>query len=485
MLDSKLLLILRKLNTRERTRFKEYVASPFFNKHKGLIKLCDYLFEYAPLFNHENLSQKAAFTAIFPDEKYSEQLIYTLLSNLLELMNGFLAQIEFENNELAQKRLAMKALRNRKESKQWLSVKKQYDLINSKQNKIDSSALLESKLYFTELDEHFISKQLREEDPNLQSSSDKLDEFYFAEKLRLACDIISRNIVIKADYKSFELDSILRLIDANSEKFVKIPSVAVYRSILKMLTDEKSSYTETVFIIKSNQKFFKVEELKTQFDYAINFVIRKLNSGEPEWHRAFLDLHHYLLEHEILMTDGILQEWDFKNIVTVALRANETEWVDQFINDYKNKLPENVRENAYLYNVAALHFASGRYREAMQLLQEIEFTDESYQLGAKIILLKSYFELNELDAGLSLIIAYRRLVERSKTMSEYRINSNLNMLKAAQKIFNFQKNCDYYSSAKLKKTLKSINLSIEKMQPMANFDWISEKIDSIKIDLYL
>jgi hypothetical protein len=70
-------------------------------------------------------------------------------------------------------------------------------------------------------------------------------------------------------------------------------------------------------------------------------------------------------------------------------------------------------------------------------------------------------------------------------MSEYRINSNLNMLKAAQKIFNFQKNCDYYSSAKLKKTFKSINLSIEKMQPMANFDWISEKIDSIKIDLYL
>jgi hypothetical protein len=204
--------------------------------------------------------------AIFPDEKYSEQLLYTLLSNLLELMNGFLAQIEFENNELAQKRLAMKALRNRKESKQWLSVKKQYDLISSKQNKIDSSALLESKLYFTELDEHFISKQLREEDPNLQSSSDKLDEFYFAEKLRLACDIISRNIVIKADYKSFELDSILRLIDANSEKFIKIPSVAVYRSILKMLTDEKSSYTETVFIIKSNQKYFKVEELKTQFD---------------------------------------------------------------------------------------------------------------------------------------------------------------------------------------------------------------------------
>jgi hypothetical protein len=138
MLDSKLLSILRKLNTRERTRFKEYVASPFFNKHKGLIKLCDYLFEYTPLFNHENLSQKAAFAAIFPDEKYSEQLIYTLLSNLLELMNGFLAQIEFGNNELAQKRLAMKALRNRKESKQWLSVKKQYDLISSKQNKIEN-----------------------------------------------------------------------------------------------------------------------------------------------------------------------------------------------------------------------------------------------------------------------------------------------------------------------------------------------------------
>jgi hypothetical protein len=52
-----------------------------------------------------------------------------------------------------------------------------------------------------------------------------------------------------------------------------------------------------------------------QYDYAINYVIRQLNSSRPDWYREFLDLHRFLLEHEILLVNGELPEWDYKNIV--------------------------------------------------------------------------------------------------------------------------------------------------------------------------
>ena len=110
MHDSKVISILKKLNSRERTRFKENVHAAFYNKHSGLIKLCDFILDFAPNFNHEKLAQEAASKAIFPNEKYSEQHIYTLLSNLHELMNGFLAQVEFENSQLTKKRYTMAAL---------------------------------------------------------------------------------------------------------------------------------------------------------------------------------------------------------------------------------------------------------------------------------------------------------------------------------------------------------------------------------------
>jgi hypothetical protein len=481
MHDSKIISILKKLNSRERTRFREYVHSAFYNKHSGLIKLCDFILDFAPYFNHEKLAQKAASEAIFPNEKYSEQHIYTLLSNLLELMNGFLAQVEFENSQLTKKRYTMAALRKLKEQRQWQSVKKQYEILRLKEIENNSSSLLESKLFHDELDANFISKQLRESDPNLQLSSDMLDRYYFAEKLKSACDVISRNIVIKAAYISFELDEILKIIDRNIEKLSECPAISVYRNILEMLTND-TGYHKTIAVIKQNEDNFSSDELKTQFDYAINFVIRKLNSGE-QWYKEFLELHHYLLEKGILLNNGKLPEWDFKNIVTVALRAGETNWVEKFINDYKNSLPEEVKENAYSYNMAAYFHSVGRFEETMQLLQEIDFTDESYQVGSKIILLKSYFELGAYDAAMSLITAFRRLIERSKTMSAYRKQSNLNMLIALKKIFKLQIEFDYSNKTALKKYIKSIESSIQKLQPLANADWIAEKLKSIKIDL--
>ena len=45
----------------------------------------------------------------------------------------------------------------------------------------------------------------------------------------------------------------------------------------------------------------------------------------------------------------------------------------------------------------------------LQQLQDVEFTDTSYHLGAKIIQLKSYFELEETEAFYSLIKAFRNL----------------------------------------------------------------------------
>ena len=478
MHDSKLISILKKLNSRERTRFGEYVHAAFFNKHNGLIKLCDFILDFAPYFNHEKLAQKAAFEAVFPKEKFSEQHIYTLISNLLELMNGFLAQIEFEKSQLTQKRFTMAALRKLKEQRQWQSVKKQYEILRLKEIENNAGSLLESKLFYDEVDANFISKQLRESDPNLQQSSDMLDRYYFAEKLKSACDIISRNIVIKVAYISFELDEILKIIDRNIEKLSEWPAILVYRNILELLKND-AGYHKTIAVIKQYKDNFSADELKTQFDYTINFVIRKLNSGEPEWYRAFLELHRYLLQNGILLRDGKLPEWDFKNIVTVALRANETDWVEQFINEYKNSLPENVRENAYLYNMAAFYMEAGRHIESMQLLQKVEFTDESYQLGAKIILLKCYYELGEYEAGISLIQSFKKLIERSKTLSAYRQNSNLNMLKVAAKLFKFQFEFEYSGSPKVRRIKKAIKVDLDILEPIANFDWLNEKFAQI------
>ena len=480
MKDSKLISILRSLNTRERSRFREYVNSPFFNKHEALTILFDYILKSAPHFEDKTLDKKDAFEIIFSKDKYSEQRIYTLLSNLLELMNGYLAQLHFEEKILEQKCFTMAELRKRNELKQWQTVKKQYLILRDK-NQFRGDEQEAYFQFFKESDALFIAQQMRQYDENLQLKSDSLDCFYITEKLKAACDMYSRNIVIKADYKSWELSGLLEAIEKDWGRFSKIHSIEVYFGILKMLVSGlEKDYREVKVLLKKHLGNFKQEETKVQFDYVINYIIRHLNSGRPDWYMEFLDLHRFLLDNEILMMDGILPEWDYKNIVTVALRADELNWAEEFIRNYREKLPEFVRDNAFNYNLAAFYFAAKDYKMALQLLQQVNFTDESYQLGLKIIQLKSYYELGEWETGISLISAFRQLVERSKSLSEYRKLSNLNMLKLAKKIISLSQDWDFLTDSAQRKGIENLEEALKKYQPQANLDWLMEKIEALK-----
>ena len=443
--------------------------------------LCDYILEFSPPYEDLALDKKAAYNYLFPKEKYAEQRIYTLLSNLLNLMNGFLAQLQLEEKEEIQKRFAMQQLRKRHQEKQWTAVEKQYKILANKVVLKDEHSLYEQFRYYEERDALFLSKALREQDKNIQLKSDALDAFYLAAKLKTACDMQSRNIVIKANYQSWALEELLVLIKTNWTTLSKHPPIVVYYAILRMLkSGEEADYFEVKRLLSKHLSDFGTAELKLQYDYAINYVIRQLNSSRPDWYREFLDLHQFLLTHEIILLDGELPEWDYKNIVTVALRLDEFDWVEQFIHQYKNNVKDSVRENVFNYNLASLYFARRQYKEALQLLLQVEFTDAAYHLGAKIIQLKSYYALQEWEAALSLMEAYRNLVQRDKQLSEYRRLSNMNMLKVAKKLVILAQKADYLAEEKLKKELVSIEKALQKSQPLANLDWIETEFNNLK-----
>ena len=63
-----------------------------------------------------------------------------------------------------------------------------------------------------------------------------------------------------------------------------------------------------------------------------------------------------------------------------------------FIELHLHHLPPNERDNAHTYNSAMLCYYRKQYRQAVKLLQTVEFTDLYYQLDARSILLKVYFE---------------------------------------------------------------------------------------------
>lgn len=479
MENSKLIFLLKSFDAPERRRFHEFLHSPYFNKHEDLRKLGDALLDWVMRQNGEALPREQVFQWLYPNSAFEESKIYTLASKLLDLARSFLAQEQLREQELLEKHRCLQQLRQRKQEKEYQTVQRQQKRLKERYPYRNTAAFWRHYLYHKEADAFFLEQNKRQYDAHLQEKSEALDAFYLSEKLRIACDMHSRNTIIQADYHCRHLPYLLQSIQEQENQ--PLP-VQLYFCILQSLREpeEEHYYHRLLQLFKNHLDAFPKHEQRNISDYAQNYCIRKINNGRTDYYRAFLDLYKFLLEKEILYTEGRIEEWDYKNIVTVGLRLKDFDWTAQFIERNKGRLEEKLRDNAYTYNLAAYYYATQQYTEALQLLQDVQFSDTSYHLGAKIIQLKSYYEMGESEALLSLLHAFRLFVSRQHDLSSYRQKASQNLIALSKKLLQLRDDLSFQSTAKLRSDSQVLAQRIENSHPLSNADWLREKLQAIQ-----
>ena len=200
MKNSKLLQLLRTLDTRERTRFWHYVHSPFFNKHEKVTQLADYLLALAPDYPPEELEKNVVGRAIFDTPGFDENHFNNLISDLLHLLYGFLAYKQYEQHPQLEKRLLIRELFAKDNYLHIERATRRFQQLQRKSKHQSYDFYLQDAHLHEALDQLELSKNQRRFNPHLQQQSDQLDRYYFINKLRLACDMSSRNTVIQATY---------------------------------------------------------------------------------------------------------------------------------------------------------------------------------------------------------------------------------------------------------------------------------------------
>lgn len=474
MKRTRLIDMLRILTSRERTKFKEYVFSPYFNKNKKVQLLCAHILKYAPAYTHVELDKKSVYRKIYQSDSYNELQINNIISDLLQLLYNFLAQNQYQHHPPLEKQLLLKDLLTRDQLQHFDKNVKRYRQILSKSTYRSYEYFLDEYHLNDQLDSFFLTKAKREYDEHLQLKSDYLDQYYFTNKLRIACDMASRNIVINAGYTCQFLEEIKKDYN-NHQELSKQPSIQVYYKTLEMLnnSDEEVHYYSLKKLLQQNISLFPQEELRVLYDYILNHCIKEINSGKLNYYKEILEVYEVLLEQEIILKNGYLTQWDFKNIVTVGLRIQDFEWVEQFIFSYQSKLLQEEQPNALAYNLAALYYEKKLYSKALQQLHNVEFTDTSYHLGAKIIQLKSYYELDETEAFYALLEAFSKYVLRNKQLSDYRKKANNNFLKIAKKIYQLKIRQNTLSRSNYQQKKSILKTTFQEISPIANKDWLN------------
>lgn len=466
------------LTPKERIRLQELVYSPYYNKHQNSQSLLSYILEHIDEgAENESLTKEVAFSFLFPKDQYDVQRIKDVMSLLTKLVEQYLQLINYEKEPIAGQLHLLRELRNRNAGKYFEQVERQMRQSLAKTQDDGERHRLGYELE-SEADTYFMSQSARAQHQSIQQRANHLDRYYLLNKLRVSCEMINRSNIIKVSYETPFLDEACRHLEENVERYADEKLIFAYHRILKALTepDIESHYESLIAYLNEHATSFDANEARGLYDYAKNYCIKKINSGKSEYLQKLFEVYKALLENRIIYQNGMLTEWDYKNIVTVATRQKEYDWCYDFIEYNKPLLDAAHRENAYTYNLAMLHYSQNQFKEAMELLRAVEFTDLYYGLGAKTTLLKTYYELDELDAFFNMIDTFRTFLKRNKLISEYQYKVNSNLLKFAKKLATLKNKKGAISNNAFDKELQELHKAIASTQQITNVDWLKQKM---------
>jgi len=255
-----------------------------------------------------------------------------------------------------------------------------------------------------------------------------------------------------------------------SKFYIDIPVIKIYYLILLTLEepDVEIHFTQTRNVITENINGFPAKELNEIYLYIKNYCIRKINQGKHDYILILFDIYKEILGNKKLLQLDYISQFEFKNIVSLSLRLDEQAWCRNFIANYIIHLHPDQRKNAHTYNSAYLNFATGNFKNAIRLLQEVEFTDIVYQLDARVILLKCYFEMNDTETFFYHASAFRVFLLRNRHISDYQKTINRNLIKYLTRMVR-----DQYNLKKINKLKEEIT----REKNIADIKWLMKKIE--------
>ncbi len=476
MENTKLYNILEYFDKYEHNRLYKYLNSPYFNKHEAIINLYELLRKNLFSKLPKPLDKEKLWKKIYKDQPYDDVKFRKLVSDLLKLVEGFLAQEVYQENPLHQATYLLEAVKRKKMEKLYNTAITAANRLSTKQNFRTASYYFyryQIEKSFYDLKQGISFK--RDERGNLEEIINNLDWFYLAEKLKYYCDIQSQKTVVSHEYKLLFIDEIIEHLKKFHNAYEGIPLISLYYHIYltQVETENEDHYFTLKSLIEQHIEELPKEDANYIYNYALNYSIRKVNQGKRKFLREYYDTFQQSLDNELIFeTGGVLSPWHFRNSIFSALRLEEYDWVENFINQYGEKLPEGMRENAISFNLSMLYFYQKKYDKVIELLREVEYDDYSYNLVSKSMLIATYYEIDEYDPLDSLLESFRAYLNRHKNLPQSRRDLYMNLIKFTKKLSRIRPGD--------KEELKKLKAEIDNTKGIASEKWLREKIAELE-----
>lgn len=415
MYKSDLCQVMQHIPPEKRRALRKFIDSPYHNQREDVRSLFRYLDGESGTPGKE-----AAFEAVFPGEAYDDQRMRYAMSFLLKAIERFLICEEATADVVAAELHLAKAYRQMGLEKLTRRSVERARVHHERAGLHDADFY--ERGYQLEAEElEFSQTQKRTAARNLQQVNHTLDLSYLARKLRHSCTALVHGAVANVEYDSGLLELVLGYLE-HAPWLDEHPAIALYFYFYQAAhTGDEAWFAKLKKGIAEAGEQLPEAELRALLFLAINFCIQQFNRGEERYLSEVFELYRDGLQQGLLLIEGRLSRFTFKNIAGIAIRLGEYDWTEGFLEMFGPAVETAHRRNYTDYNLAKLYHARQDYPSAMRLLHQVEYEDLFLNLDAKVLLLKIYFEQGETEALDNLLQSFQRFLQR-KDLGYHREN---------------------------------------------------------------
>ena len=479
MQNTKLIQLLKTFSHQEFRQFRDFVNSPFYNKNKNVISLLNVLKKYYPEFGNSLPNEEMIFKTVFDKEVYDYFKLKNIVSDLLVLGKEFLSASMFNRNEHIKNKFLLEQLRDRNLDSMFLQLYKAYN------EKLDIHPVR---------DEYYFSKKfdLAEElkcyysprEPNFhqnlfQVQLDNFVSFALIKMIRLYNTMLHEN---KQNNSEFELKMFEETFQyMNNNKIENNPTLLMfyYIVLLQKKNDEKYFF-KLKKLVNENFTSFSHFDIYMYFLHMAGFCAEMYNVKC----RTDFAREHFLLSKENFdrgtIEMGKIMYPDFMNHVKIAVRVEEFEWAEKYMNKYKDTLSDEYKNETLNFCYGYINFRKGNLEKALDLFSQSNFPNFILKVQVKIFLLQIYYEKEYYEQAFAMIDTFKHYLLREKNLIEGYRKSFAEFARITNELIRIKSKL---SSGETKFNLDRIKLDIEKIK-YNQFGiklWLREKANEIRL----
>jgi hypothetical protein len=410
---------------------------------------------------------EAAAKKVFGKTEGTRDELYKLFSFLLDLLEEFISQQEFKKTTEEKKHkilyfLAYKGIEPLFRSELEKSRKR------AAQNPLRNEAYYHNNFMLHHID--YDNATLRKSENQLELAilnNQALNLMLIYQKLTYYNQLTIQQVRSSSQVS----DDILMESIINSEALLP-EDLQLQANIYKMLK------TPSIELYESN--LIELDKLKVHFDsyqlgdiisyFAQVLLILKLPS--QMYHQKLLLLYKWRVRNNLLLTEGFIVPFSFRNIILVSISCKELVFAKSFHEKYVHLIftPFQEKNNMMDYTAAMILFAEGNYEAALTKCNLIYAQNIEFKMDERVLRIKIYYELAYFDLFEDSINNYRKfLSENQEDILERTLVGMRNFTNFTHRIFRTN-SVDDAALRKIQAEIETLNFLPEKV-------WLLEKVE--------